>query len=51
MIKQVPAEKGEFGFGSLLASAQEGLVVPTGQADQFCMRHPPGGVDGGSGER
>jgi hypothetical protein len=49
--KQVPPEKGEFSLGSLLVPTEEGLVVPAGQADQFCMRRPPGGADGRPGER
>ena len=51
MIKQVPPEKGEFSLGSLLVSAQEGLVVPARQADQFCVGRPPGRTDGGPGKR
>jgi hypothetical protein len=46
----VPAQQGQLDVDGLFVTAQEGLAVPGGQADDFPAGRPLPGADGGAGK-
>ena len=51
VIKQMPAQEGQLSLNGLLVLAEEWLVVPAGQLDEFSPGSTVRRADGRSGER
>jgi hypothetical protein len=51
MVKQVPAQEGQFGLDRLLVAAEERLIVPAGHPDELTPGSAVGRAGGGSGQR